>query len=322
MRVAFLGTPSFAVPALRALLDRSYEVCCVVTQPDRPAGRGNRLRAGPVKILAEENGIPVHQPERLRDGAHRALFEALGPDFVVTAAYGQILPGWLLRSARIAPINIHASLLPRYRGASPIAHAILEGETTTGVTTMWMSEGLDAGPILMRRAVPIPVEATLGELTEELADVGAALLVETMEALRRGEIRPVPQDESLVTWAPRVTKDDARVSWERPAAEIHNRIRALNPWPVATTLFDGQPLRLWRCRLPEDAAGAFAPPGTLLSVTKDALLVQCGGGTALQILQVQLPAKGRVGGREFANGARLQAGRRLFGPQDPRPLPI
>ena len=317
MRVVFLGTPSFAVPALRALLDRSYEVCCVVTQPDRPAGRGNRLRAGPVKILAEKNGIPVHQPERLRDEAHRALFEALGPDFVVTAAYGQILPVWLLNSARIAPVNVHASLLPRYRGASPIARAILEGETTTGITTLWMSEGIDAGPILMQRAVPIPVEATLGELTEELAVVGAALLLETTEALRRGEIRPAPQDGRLATWAPRVTKDDARVSWERPAAEIHNRIRALNPWPVATTPFNEQPLRLWRSRLPEDAAGAGTEPGTLLSVTKNALVVQCGGATALEILEVQLPAKGRVSGREFANGARLQAGQRLFGPQNP-----
>lgn len=310
MRVVFLGTPSFAVPALRMLIEHSYEICGVFTQPDRPSGRGHKLQAGPVKLLAQERGIPIYQPVRIRDEENRQIFEDLHPDFIVAAAYGQILPAWLLQSARIAPVNIHASLLPRYRGAAPIAWAILNGESATGVTTMLMNEGLDSGPILMQREISIPADISAGELANEISAVGANLLIDTLEGLKTGMVNPIPQDESKANWAPRITKEMARISWQKSSLEIHNQVRGLNPWPVAQTDFRGQALRLWRS-MPA-AADSSGEPGTMIEGTRDGIRVQCGEGTVLEVLQVQLPAKSIVTGRAFANGARLRPGELIF----------
>jgi methionyl-tRNA formyltransferase len=312
MRVVFLGTPTFAVPAFRMLLKNAYDICGVFTQPDRPSGRGQKLQSGPVKILALEHGIPVFQPARIRNEEYRSIFEELRPDFIVVVAYGQILPGWLLRSARIAPINIHGSLLPRYRGAAPIAWAIINGEKSTGVTTMMMEEGLDSGPILMQREVPIPMDKTAGELTEALSVVGAELLISTLEEMQKGEVNPIAQDASQVCWAPIIKKEMSRISWQKRAHEVHNQIRGMNPWPVAGANYRGGSLRIWRSVLTDQSDDSAKMPGTLLGHTEKGILIQCGEGTILEVLEVQMPAKAKVTGREFANGARAHTGELIF----------
>jgi methionyl-tRNA formyltransferase len=312
MRVVFFGTPLFAVPAFRMLLEYSYEICGVFTQPDKPSGRGCKLQPGPIKVLAQEHGIPVFQPARLRDQENRQIVEGLQPDFIVVAAYGQILPGWMLRAARIAPVNIHASMLPRYRGAAPVAWPILNGESSTGVTIMLVHEDLDAGAILMQQEVSIEIHTTTGKLTAELSQIGAQLLIRTLEGLQKGTIQPIPQDAGKVTWAPRITKEMAQISWQKQAMAIHNQIRGMNPWPVSYSDFHGEHLRIWRSMLPPNASVSEAAPGTFLGHSRDGIYVQCGHGTVLEILEVQLPAKGRVTGREFANGARLTPGKEIF----------
>jgi methionyl-tRNA formyltransferase len=312
MRIVFLGTPDFAVPALQSLLDHSYEICCVFTQPDRPSGRGQKPQPSPVKTIAREKGIALFQPEKIRNEENRAILNEIRPDFVVTAAYGQILPGWLLQSARLAPVNIHASLLPRYRGAAPIPWAILNGEGITGVTTMMMQETLDSGPILLQQEAEIALEKTAGELTAELSIIGADLLIRTLDGLEKGAINPIIQDEGLVSWAPGITKEMAQISWSRPALEIHNRIRAMNPWPVAYTDFQSKRLQIWRSFPESKFSDAQVRPGTLLGFSEEGIRVQCGDGTVLNVLQLQVPGKSRVSGREFANGARLRVGDVLF----------
>lgn len=311
MRVIFLGTPEFAVPSLRKLLASRYEVCAVVTQPDRPAGRGRKIQASPVKLLAVAQGIPVHQPEKIRNTDHHAVLASYAPDFLVVVAYGQILPRWLLETARLAPVNVHASLLPRYRGAAPVNWAILNGERFTGVTTMWMVERMDAGPILMQQRLPLPESATAGEMAIELARAGAELLVPTLDGIREGTLAAVPQDESLASYAPRITKEMAPVSWEWNSRKIHNWVRGLNPWPLAYTWFRGRKVQILRSAPASDEEAARALPGTLLGVTGEGALVQCGAGV-LEVLEVQLEGRHAVSGRDFANGARLKAGEIAF----------
>ena len=312
MRVVFIGTPEFAVPPLQALLDQSYDICAVFTQPDRPSGRGHRLQASPVKILAQSRNIPVFQPEKIRSEENRSIFTSLEPDFIVVAAYGQILPGWLLKAARLAAVNIHGSLLPKYRGAAPIPWSIMNGDNFTGITTMLMQEKLDAGPILMQKTLPIPLTVTSGELADELSQAGSQLLIETLDGIRMNAIKPVIQDENLVTWAPRISKESARLSWDKKALPLHNQIRAMNPWPGAYTEFQGQRLLVWRS-LPESGGEDKGIQGTFLGVADQCLRVQCAEGTILDLLELQAPAKKRVTGREFASGMRLRRGDRLFG---------
>jgi methionyl-tRNA formyltransferase len=312
MRVVFLGTPMFAVPAFRILLQHSYEICGVFTQPDRPAGRGQKLQPGPIKLLAQERGIPVFQPARIRNEENRPILEQLQPDFIVVAAYGQILPGWLLRAARVAPVNIHASILPRYRGAAPIPWAILNGDSSTGVTTMVIHEELDSGPMLMQQEVPIPLTKTAGELSVDLSEIGAKLLIPSLEGLVAGNVKPIVQDATKVCWAPRINKNMAQISWEKRSLEIHNKIRAMNPWPIAFANFRSQNLRIWSSLPAESLAEGVATPGTYLGPSSQGIYVQCGEGTVLEILEVQMPAKGKVTGREFANGARLLPGESVF----------
>jgi methionyl-tRNA formyltransferase len=312
MRVVFLGTPTFAVPAFQILLKHSYEICGVFTQPDRPVGRGHKLQPGPIKLLAEEYGIPVHQPARIRNEENRAIFDSLRPDFLVVAAYGQILPDWILKSARIAPVNVHASLLPRYRGAAPIAWAVLNGDTVTGATIMMMAEGLDCGAICMQQEIPIAPNQTAGELSTEVAEIGASLLIKALDGLQRGILIPVAQDEGQVCWAPRITKEMSAIDWHKQALEIHNQVRGLNPWPVAQTGFRGDTLRIWKSLADFPSADNSLKPGTFLSHTKDGIRVQCGKGSVLELLEVQLPGKAKISGRAFANGARLDLGELIF----------
>lgn len=310
MRIVFLGTPEFAVPAFQRLLDKSHEIVGVFTQPDRPVGRGHKLQSTPVKSVAQTHGIPVYQPEKIRLEENRSLFEKLRPDFIGVVAYGQILPLWLLQAARFAPINIHASLLPRYRGAAPIAWAIINGETVTGVTTMIMREKLDSGPVLLRQEVPIAPDKTAGELSEELAILGADLLIRTIDSWNT--LAPMEQDESMVSWAPRITKSISRISWNNPADNIQNLIRGLNPWPGAYSEFRGAQLHIWRSQLQTENSSLKGVPGTILGISGDAVRVLCGKETVLDLLQVQLPGKSRVTGREFVNGARLHSGEVLI----------
>ena len=308
MRVIFLGTPDFAIPSLRALIDSPYEVIAVFTQPDRPSGRGQSLHPSPVKVLALASGIPVYTPERLRDEDNRQIVESLAADFIVVVAYGQILPRWFLDAARIAPVNVHGSLLPRYRGAAPVIWTILNGDTVTGVTTMWMDEHLDTGDILLHREFQLPDTMTAGELAEELSRLGAGLVVPTLDGLRSGSILRTPQDHGRATMAPRIEKAMARIDWARAARDIHNRVRAFNPWPLAYTGFRGSRLQIIRTHPAPDTEAVQQSPGTFLQVCGDALRVSCGNGTALDLLRVQLAGRGTVSGREFVSGAHLQPG--------------
>jgi methionyl-tRNA formyltransferase len=311
MRVLFLGTPDFAVPSLRALLSSNYEVAAVFTQPDRPSGRGRHVQPPPIKEVARESGIPVFQPAKIRDEASRPTIESFHPDFIVVVAYGQILPAWLLRIPRHGPVNVHGSLLPCYRGAAPVVWAILNGDRTTGITTMLMDEQLDTGPILLQREVPIPETATGGELATQLAELGAELLIPTLDGLVDGTIQPVAQEDARATYAPRINKENARVDWNRTALEIHNLVRAMNPWPFAHSRIQNRQVQIFRTAIRAGGSGGAAP-GTFLGAAGEGMRVACGGGSGLDVIEIQMESRKRVLGREFASGARLRAPAPLF----------
>ncbi len=313
MRVVFLGTPEFAVPSLRALLTSSYEVAAVLTQPDRPSGRGQKPQPPAVKTAAASAGIPVFQPEKIRAPENRPAIESLLPDFLVVAAYGQILPPWLLQIPRYGCVNVHGSLLPRYRGAAPVAWAILNGDRTTGVTTMLMDEHMDTGPMLLKREVEIPPAMTAGELADRLSAAGAELLIPTLDGLQSGVLKPVPQDDASASLAPRITKEMAPINWTRDAWTIHNQIRGLNPWPVAFAECRGQRVQILRSQPPDDSRCTEPEAGTFLDVTAHGMKISCGGGTVLEVLEVQPAGKKRIAAREYVNGARLKPGTPFVG---------
>jgi methionyl-tRNA formyltransferase len=319
MRVIFMGTPETAVPPLKKLLDHSYEVAAVFTQPDRPSGRGHKLQPSPVKIFARENGLRVFQPEKIRDQESREIFDNLQPDFIVVAAYGQILPSWVLESARLAPLNIHFSLLPMYRGAAPVARAILNGDAITGTTIMIMQSELDAGPILKQAELSITPTATTGEIEAELSETGSELLIETMQAYAANTVHPVRQEEEKVTWAARIVKEDARIDWNENANRIHNRIRAMNPRPGAFTFFRRQQVHIWSSLPESEKPDSPGFPGEFLGIDKGNLRIQCGEGSVLQILELQKPSKRRINGREFASGVHWAGSELLFeNPTEPK----
>lgn len=313
MRVVFLGTPDFAVPILRALLrsDRCH-IAAVFAQPDRPAGRGQRLQAPPVKRLALEAGVPVHQPVRIRSDENLPLLRGLAPDFLVVAAYGQILPARVLGAARIAPVNVHASLLPFYRGAAPVVWALLNGEKETGITTMLMEEQLDTGPILLQSGIPISEAMDAAELSRVLADLGASLILPTLEGLLSGMLVPTPQQHSRATWAPRIEKQMARLRWEKTASELHNQVRAFHPWPLAFTDFRGQRVQVLRTCTEPSSGAQSSPAGTLLGREGDCIRIQAGCGTVLRVLEVKLENRRPISGAAFANGSRLETGCLVF----------
>ena len=310
LRLVFCGTPAFAVPSLRQLLADSYfQVESVVTQPDRPKGRGKKTASSPVKDAALEAGVAVYQPEKIRSESSLDYFERLAPDVVVIIAYGQIIPAPLIAIPRLGWINLHGSLLPKYRGAAPINWAIVNGEKVTGLTTMQIDAGLDTGPMLLKYETGIGPDETAPELYDELAAAGAPLVVETLKKLDVGEIAATPQDNSQASLAPPLKKEDGRIDWYLPAPKIYNRIRGLQPWPGAFTTFRGATCRLWGKQLRPVAAGGT--PGIILPTQEDGLLVLCGGATVLHVEYVQLEGRNRVTDREFMNGARIEPGERF-----------
>jgi methionyl-tRNA formyltransferase len=307
LRVVFMGTPPFAATILRALIDGPDEVVGVFTRPDAPRGRGMERTAPPVKQIALERGIPVAQPERWKDGAALAALRAMAPDLAVVAAYGRILPQAALDVPRFGCVNVHASLLPRWRGADPITRAILAGDAESGVSIMQMVLEMDAGDVLWTRATPIAADDTGATLEERLADLGATALVEAIARWRRGELEATPQDPSQVTFAPMVEKSDGRVDWTRPAAEIERATRAFAPWPGSFTLRGGEPLKLWSAAVATEASSSAAAPGSVLAVSDAGIVVATGQGTLL-VREVQAAGKRRMAAAEFARGARIRAG--------------
>ena len=307
MRVVFMGTPEFAVPSLKALLDAGYGVVGVFTQPDRPVGRGHKLAACPVKKLAVERGVPVYQFERLRNEEGLACLRALAPDIVVTAAFGQILSQALLDVPKMGTVNVHASLLPAYRGAAPINWCILNGETRTGVTTMLTDAGVDTGAMLLRRETDIGEVETAAELSARLSQLGAELLIETLKGYIAGEIAPTPQDERLASRQPMLKKEMGLIDWTRSAKEIACQARGLDPWPSAYTDYLGGTLKIYRAR---PAAGEGEPGTVLRSSAKEGLFVACGEG-ALEVLEMQAPGGKRMSARAYLAGKKIEPGTRF-----------
>jgi methionyl-tRNA formyltransferase len=312
MRVIFMGTPEFAVPPLARLIEDGHEVVSVFTQPDKPAGRGNRLQPPPVKQFAMDRNIPVHQPARIKNNEEvRAIFEGSAADVCIVAAYGKILPEWLLRIPRLGCINVHASLLPKYRGAAPINWAIANGERETGITIMQMDAGMDTGAMLAARPVEIGPGETAPELARRLARTGAELLSETLPRISRGEIQPLAQDDREATYAPILKREDGLIDWGLTAREIANRVRAFQPWPGTYTVFRGVRLILWRAREAKPTGPEGIEPATIIAIEKSGMTVACAGPSSLLIEEVQVEGKRRVGARDFANGMRLSAGDRI-----------
>ena len=310
MKLIFMGTPESAVPTLRRCVEDGHEVVAVWTQPDRPAGRGNKLKAPPVKECALTLGLTVRQPSKIKTEEALALFNAEAFDAAVVVAYGRILPPAFLRAPRLGCVNVHFSLLPKYRGAAPVNWALARGERETGVTTMLMDEGLDTGPVLLQRAAPVYHGDTAPQLLERLAREGAGLLSETLA--RFAEIEPRPQDGAAATHAPMLRREDGLIDWSLDAADIDRRVRGFQPWPSAYTSFEGRRLVVWRAEVVEEFAGRVqVEPGVVAEARGDSLMVACGGATALRLLEVQLEGKQRVSARDFVNGSRAGAGVRL-----------
>lgn len=313
LRIVFFGTPAFAVPTLERLLDSPHPVVAVVTQPDRPRGRGQRVSDAPVKALAVRRGIPVLQPERLKRELFEETFTRLNADLGVVAAYGKILPEWLIQAPRLGMINVHASLLPRYRGAAPVHRAVLAGETETGVTIMRVVKELDAGPMLARVTRPIGPNETSEIVERDLAHLGADLLVSILDDLAAGRIVELPQNDAEATYAPRLTKQEGLIDWTRPAAEIHNQVRGLRPWPAAYTFLDSARVVVHQSRR-SDTRAPGTPAGTCISTSGGAITVVCGDGDALDLLQLQLEGRRAVSAREFIAGHPGLVGKRFGSP--------
>jgi methionyl-tRNA formyltransferase len=315
MNLVFMGSGAFAVPSLEALLKSSHRVTALVTQPDKPAGRGHGLRMPPTKPVALERAVAVHQPARVRSEESVALLRGLAPDCIVVVAYGQIIPKAIIEVPPKGIVNVHASLLPLYRGAAPINWAIARGETETGVTTMLMNEGLDTGPILLSRSLEILESDTGGTLEAKLAVIGAELLVETLSRWSEGNLEPTPQDDRRATLAPRIRKEHARIEWSSTAREIHLRVRAFDPWPVAFVTMDGEPVRIWKTGVVSPGRSAIdagePDAGRILGFQETGIVVACGGKTALLVEEVQAPGRNRMSATAFARGRRLGTGDRF-----------
>jgi methionyl-tRNA formyltransferase len=309
MRVVFFGTPQFAVPTLTALLASAHDVVAVVTQPDKPRGRGQKVSDAPVKALAIERGLPVLQPARLtRD--FEAAFAALGAELGVVAAYGKILPEWILAAPRFGMINVHASLLPSYRGAAPVHRAVISGDPQTGVTIMRVVPALDAGPMMARVRRPIGLNESSDLVERDLATMGASLLVQVVDDLAAGRATEEPQNDAEATYAPRLTKDEGLLDFRAPAISVHNRIRGLRPWPTAFTFVGGKRLVIHQARVSAQPAGG-ADPGTCVAAGADAITIACGDGRAVDVLQLQPEGKRTMGARDYLAGHGLLAGQRF-----------
>jgi len=306
MVVVFFGTPHFAVPTLRRLLDSTHSVAGVITQPDRPRGRGQKITHAPVKALALERGIPVYQPDRLKPAEVADTLRGWGADLGVVAAYGRIIPEHLLTIPRLGMINVHASLLPKYRGAAPVHRAVINGDSQTGVTIMRVVKELDAGSMFAQVTRPIGPDETSDVVESALADMGAELLLTIVEQLASGNAREEPQDETQATYASRLTKEEGLIDWTRSASDIHNRVRGLYPWPHAYTFFKGTRLIILRSEV-ADAGASATSPGTILRATSEAIHVATGDGE-LAILEVQPEGRRAMRAHDFLLGHRLATG--------------
>jgi methionyl-tRNA formyltransferase len=303
LRIAFAGTPQFALPALRALVHSNHRVVGVLTQPDRPAGRGQQLRASPVKLLALDARLPLAQPASLKSPKDREALIQWAPDVLVVVAYGLILPPPVLALPRLGCVNIHGSLLPRWRGAAPIQRAILAGDPETGVTIMQLDAGLNTGPMLLERRRPIGSHDTAGDLHDALSELGAAALLEALDGLAAGTLKARAQPSEGVTYAPKIEKSEAPLDWSKKAFQLDAQVRAFNPWPIAETRMAGETLRVLQTRVAA-ADGVEAAPGTLLGLADDGLRVACGEGV-LAVRELQRAGKRPVSARDFANAVRL-----------------
>jgi methionyl-tRNA formyltransferase len=315
VRLIFLGTPAFALPSLDRLVADGHALAAVVTQPDRPAGRGQALRAAPVKRRALALGLPVLQPERIREPAVAERLRALAPEALIVVAYGQLLPSPLLALAPHGCLNVHASLLPAYRGAAPIAWALIRGERETGVSIMRLDAGMDTGPVCLQRAVPVGPDETAGELHDRLAALGAAALAEALRLVAEGRAAFTPQDHGRASLAPRLTPADLWIDWKAPAREVHDRIRGLAPAPGAVARWRGQLLKLLRSAVASEADPPGedpVAPGTIVGLGAGGIVVRAGRGT-VRLLEVQAPGRRVLPAAAFARGARLAAGERLEG---------
>ncbi len=310
-RIVFMGTPDFSVPVLRRLVEEGYEVVGVVTQPDRPVGRKRVLTPPPVKAEAVKHGIPVYQPEKIRQKEELDKILALEPDLIVTAAFGQILPNQLLEAPKFGCINVHASLLPELRGGAPIHYAIIEGKEKTGITIMYMVEKLDAGDILTQVEVPITETDTVGSLHDKMSPAGADLLSETIPKLLNGEINPVPQNDDEATFAWNIKREQEKIDWTKPGHQIYNHIRGMNPWPVAYTTMDGAVMKVWNSEKVDYKESAKA--GTIVKIDDDGFIVATGDETAIKITELQPAGKKKMDAKQFLLGAgsNLEPGVRL-----------
>ncbi|MCO7127982.1 methionyl-tRNA formyltransferase [Sporolactobacillus shoreicorticis] len=307
MKITFMGTPDFAVPVLQYLLeDPAYEVVCVVTQPDRPKGRKHRLTPPPVKVLAEKFSVPVLQPEKVRKAEAIQEILAFGADLLVTAAYGQILPESLLKGPRLGCVNVHASLLPAYRGAAPIQQSIIDGQKESGVTIMYMVKQLDAGDILSQVRVPIEDQDTFGTLHDKLSTAGSNLLMETLPKLEAGSLTPRPQNEKEVTFAPSIQHEDEEIVWEKSASAVRNLIRGLNPFPGAFTRLEGSIFKLFAAELTD--LRTAEKPGTIIQSGSEGFFVATGNGQVIKIVECQPAGKKRMKAVDFLRGTRLKNG--------------
>ncbi|WP_217959622.1 methionyl-tRNA formyltransferase [Acutalibacter muris] len=305
MRVIFMGTPDFAVPSLQALLDRGDDICAVFTQPDKPKGRGHKLQPPPVKELALRHSLPVLQPDTLRDEAVQGSIAELEPDAIIVVAYGKLLPPKVLSVPRLGCINVHGSLLPKYRGAAPIQWAVINGEKTAGVTTMFMAEGMDTGDMLLKSETEVGPEETSGELFDRLKLLGAKLLTETLDKLEQGELKAIPQDGTQATLAPLLKKEMSALDWSEPAQRIHDRIRGLNPWPCAAAVLDGKRIKLLASQVIEGEG----VPGTAYNLDGE-LAAACGRGM-LRITELQADTGKRMSGKDYLLGHPLKEGARF-----------
>ncbi len=305
MRVIFMGTPAFAVPCLRALIDEKYELLAVYTQPDRPKGRGKRLMPPPVKELAVEEGIPVYQPTSLKGPEMLETIKALAPDIIIVVAYGQILPKAILELPPFGCVNVHASILPKYRGAAPINWAIINGEAKTGITTMYMDVGIDTGDMILKEELEIGQNETSSELHDRMSALGAEVLISTLGLIETGNVVREPQDHQESSYAPMLTKDLGRIDWSKAAIDIKNLVRGTIPWPTAYTVYKGEVMKVLKCGIEE--AESNEAPGKLVKVTKDGIYVAAGEGIIV-IQELQFSGGKRLTVRDFLVGNQLEEG--------------
>lgn len=305
MRILFMGTPEFAVPCLEALIKSEHQVVGAVTQPDKPAGRGHKLTPPPVKVCAEENGITVFQPETLKDFAFKAELDELKPDLIIVVAYGKILPEYILNFPKHGCINMHASLLPKYRGAGPIQWVVINGEKKTGITSMLMEKGLDTGDMLLKCETEIGEYETADHLHDRLMVMGADLMVETIKQLEKGELKPEKQNDAEACYAPMISKETAKIDWTKPAREIINLICGMNSWPVAHTLYMGELMKIYMARIGKTSGSAC---GQIISADENGIEVVCGDGKTVIVTDVQFKGSRQMKVRDWLNGHKIEIG--------------